>query len=252
LLMNCPVVTIAFVIQAATLGLKAVNKRFQRGVSEEVALDGVSLEVDAGEVVGVWGRRRSGRSTLLRVAAGLEQPDVGVVLVDGVDVWGGARSARREVRQRIAFWLPLFLPDHGARVYRQVAVPARRGRRSTREAWAQARAGLERVGIGECAKRTVAGLNYAETTRAALARALVMRPRVLVLDEPMSGLEALDADRFLELVVRIAREDRIAVLISASEVAQLDRVDRHLSISGGVVRGMTAPTPATVIELRGA
>jgi putative ABC transport system ATP-binding protein len=233
-----------------TLALDGVAKRFRQGTAERIALDGVSLEVDAGEVVGVWGRRRSGRTTLLRAAAGVEQPDSGAVRIDGVDLWRGERAQRRAVRQRIAVWYPLFLRDHGHRLYRQVAIPTRRGRRSTQRAWADAHAALERVGIGDCARTPVAELDHRETARAALARALVMRPQLLVLDEPMAGLDVLEGERLLELVIEIARADRIAVLVSASEVGQLAGVDRHLSIAGGMVRGATAPTPADVIELR--
>ncbi len=233
-----------------TLVLDGVGKRFRQGAADRIALEGVSLEVDAGEVVGVWGRRRSGRTTLLRVAAGIQQPDRGAVRVDGVDLWDGDRRRRREVRQHVAVWYPLFLRDHGRRLYRQVAIPTRRGRRSTQRAWTDAHAALDRVGIGDCARTPVGELDHRETARAALARALVMRPRLLVLDEPMAGLDVLEGERLMELVVEIARADRIAVLLSASDVGQLAGVDRHLSIAGGAVRGATAPKPAEVIELR--
>jgi len=233
-----------------TLMLDAVGKRYRQGAADRVALDDVSLEIDAGEIVGVWGRRRSGRTTLLRVAAGIEQPDCGTVRVDGINLWRGERAQRRAVQQRIAVWYPLFLRDHGRRLYRQVAIPTRRGRRSTERAWADAHSALERVGIGDCARTPVSELDHREAARAALARALVMRPQLLVLDEPMAGLDVLEGERLLELVIAIAREDRVAVLVSASEVSQLAGVDRHLSIAGGTVRGATAPTPADVIELR--
>jgi ABC-type multidrug transport system ATPase subunit len=78
----------------------------------------------------------------------------------------------------------------------------------------------------------------------------MLRPRLLVLDEPTSGLKPLEADRFMELLVRIAREDQIAVLLTASEVDQLERVDRTLSISDGILRGKTVPEPASVVALR--
>jgi ABC-type multidrug transport system ATPase subunit len=228
---------------ASTLTMEAVGKRFERGVGVE----DVSLELDAGEVVGVWGRRRSGRSTLLHLAAGVTRPDTGVVRFEGVDLWRGHAS-----RERIAVWHTAFPPDHGRSLERQVAVAARHGRRSMRQVRSASFAALARVGLGGHGQRVPRELDHAEIARAALARALVMRPELLVLDEPMNGLEALEAERLLELIVKLARADRIAVLLSAAEVGQLGGVDRHLSISRGVVRGATVPASADVLPLRGA
>jgi ABC-type multidrug transport system ATPase subunit len=223
--------------------MEAVSKRYARGVG---AID-VSLDVAAGEVVGVCGRRRSGRSTLLRLAAGIERPDTGVVRFQGTDLWSGPAP-----RDRIAVWHSAFPPDHGRSVERQVAIATRRGHRSMRRVHDEALAALGRVGIGDRAGCTPRELDHAELARAALARALVMRPNLLVLDEPASGLEALEAEPLLELIVEIAHADKIAVLLSAAEVGQLSGVDRHLSISRGVVRGRTVPAPAKVLRIRGA
>lgn len=227
--------------RVSTLVLDRVAKRFAR----RVALDDISLDVDAGEVVGVWGRRRSGRSTLLRVAAGIERPDAGEVRVEGADIWQ-TQAARRAA----AVWHPLFPPDHGRTVERQVAMPLRRGRRAAADGRREVAAVLDRVGAGACADRSPDDLDAGESARAALARALVMQPRVLVLDEPLNGIDVLAAEALLELIVEIARQDRIAVLLTAAEVAQLAGVDRHLSISGGALRGATEPAPADVLRLR--
>ncbi len=227
--------------RVSTLVLDRVTKRFARGV----ALDAVSLDVHAGEVVGVWGRRRSGRSTLLRVAAGIERPDAGEVRVEGADIW-----RTRSARCAAAVWHSLFPPDHGRTVERQVAMPLRRGRRAAGDVRIAARAALDRIGAGHCADRPPDELDADEIARVALARALVMRPKVLVLDEPLTGIDVLAAEALLGPIVEIAHQDRIAVLLTAAEVAQLAGVDRHLSISGGALRGTTEPTPADVLRLR--
>jgi ABC-type methionine transport system ATPase subunit len=232
------------------LVLEAASRRVRDGAGERVALDSVSLEIEAGEVVGVWGKRRSGRSTLIRVAAGVEEPDSGVVRVDGQDLWQRGRRHRDEARAKVAMWYPRFLRDHGRWTDRQVAMPARRGRRGRRRTLAEAREALARVGIAECAQSRIGELDHRETVRAALARALMVRPTVLVLDDPTSGLEPLDRESFLAVILAIAREDRIAVLLTASDPAQLGGVDRHLSISAGVLRGATKAEPATVVPLR--
>lgn len=224
----------------SALVLDDVSKRYERGGGVASA----SLDVDAGEVIGVWGRRRSGRSTLLNLAAGIERPDSGAVRIEGRDLW------RHDARHLVAVWHTLFPADHGRSVQRQVSIPARRGRRSVSEAQAAAIAALRRVGGEEWADLAPHELDRSEAVRVGLARALMMHPKVLVLDEPLSGLAALEAERVLELLIDIAREDRIAVLLTASEIAQLGGVDRHLSIAAGVLRGATTPAPAEVLALR--
>jgi len=227
--------------RACTLAMEAVSKRFERGIG---AVD-VSFDLAAGEVVGLWGRRRSGRSTLLRLAAGVERPDAGVVRFEGEDL-----SRRRGGREQIAVWHTAFPPDHGHTVARQVAIAARRSRTPGDEVHRGALAALARVGLAGHADATPAELDPVEIAHAALARVLVMHPRLLVLDEPMNGLDAFAGQGLLELIVSIARSDRIAVLLSAADVSQLGGVDRHLSISRGVVRGVTSPAPAAVLRLR--
>lgn len=213
-------------------------------------LSGVSMTAERGAVIGIWGRRRSGRSTLLRVAAGVERPDTGSVLVDGVDLWSASRAERAR-RSRIAVpWSTAFLPDFGTRVDRQVALPARRRGTSATEALGRANDALDRVGLERLAKPHLADLDHADVVLAALARALMLRPSVLVLDEPTSGLKPLEADRFMELLVRVAREDGIAVLVTASEADQLERADRVLSISDGILRGATTAERRADTQLR--
>jgi len=232
------------------LTLDGVTKRFgrgRRGGLEQVALHEVELEVEAGELVAVWGRRRSGRTTLLQVAAGIERPSEGVVRFDRVDL------ARRPMLGRqggIAYVSTHFSRVIGDTVLDQVAAPLLGGGISVSAAQAPAFDALRRVGAVDCAQLDVDDLDHDEAIRVALARALATEPRLLVVDEPTQELRLADArDRVLELLRSLAG-DGVAVLTTAAEAGELAGADRALTIDRGELRGATRPSAGQVLALR--
>jgi putative ABC transport system ATP-binding protein len=228
------------------LELDRVTKTYVRGRRELVALREVSLELDAGEIVGIWGRRFSGRTTLLRVAGGLERPDEGRVLLDGADI---AHCSEREVRGRVAFSHAGFSRAHAELVVEHVAVPLLATGARIDRACAQAHAMLERLGAGACGELRPDELDHGEITRVAIARALLPAPRLLLVDEPTNGVELTERDGLLRALRRVAREDGVAVLMTAAETTALGGADRMLSLSGGELRGETVPAGAEVLPL---
>jgi ABC-type multidrug transport system ATPase subunit len=232
------------------LALDGVTKRFGRrgrGGLEQVALREVELEVEAGELVAVWGRRRSGRTTLLQVASGVERPSEGIVRFGGVDL------ARRPMLGRqggIAYASTYFSRVIGETGLDQVAAPLLGGGLSASAAQAPAFDALRRVGAVDCAQLDVDALDHDEAIRVALARALATDPRLLVVDEPTQELRLADArDRVLELLRSLA-DDGIAVLTTAAEAAELAGADRALTIDRGELHGATRPAAGQVLELR--
>ncbi len=228
------------------LSLEHVGRRYRRGAHEHPVLRDVSLELDGGELVAVWGMRRSGRSTLLRLAAGIEPPDAGVVRFEGRDLaasGGGAlgggigycrralgqAEARRVLDELMVAQMARGIPQSSAR---------------SRALGALARAGAER-----CGAETLRELDSAETVRVMIARALVLGPSLLVLDEPTSGVDLLERDGILSLLRSLADEG-IAVLVSTGEATELAGADRALSLAGGELRGSAAPELAPVLPLR--
>lgn len=222
---------------AGLLQLDGVTHRItrdDRGRHERVALREVSLTVRAGELVGVWGPRHSGRTTLLHVAAGIVRPTEGTVQFDGEDI---ARVEMLGIRGGIGFCDREFDPVMAETVIEHVAAPLLSGDISDREAERAAYAQLERVAAVEFAELEPAALDPAETLRVAVARATITRPRLLVVDEPTTGVRASQERPLLSLLHSFARDEGVAVLMTADDAVALAGVDRALSLTGGVLRG---------------
>jgi ABC-type multidrug transport system ATPase subunit len=231
------------------LELAHVSKRYGRGSNERLALHDVSLRIDAGEFVAVWGRRRSGRSTLLRIAAGLEPPDEGVVSFDGHDLADPRSDA---LRGGIRYCRKSFRPAGGQLVLDQLTTSQLT--RGVSLSLSRERAGeaLVRVGAERCAAVRPSELDCEELARVAVARALVHAPKLLVIDEPTLGVEITVRDGVLSLLRSLA-DDGIAVLASATETASLAGADRALSLAKGSLRGeLDALELAPVVPLRSA
>jgi putative ABC transport system ATP-binding protein len=227
------------------LQLERVSRRYRSGAHERVILDEVSLTIERGELLAVWGLRRSGRSTLLRVAAGIEPPESGVVRFDGEDL------ARHP--DRLGSGIGYCRPAHGEGEASGVLDELIAGQlaRGVPQALAQSRAFtvLERVGAGGCAGRALHELDGGESMRVAIARALALGPSLLVVDEPTKGVDLLERDAILSLLRSLADEG-IALLVSAGEATALSGADRALSLSNGRLRGSLSRELAPVVPLR--
>ncbi|MGB2711022.1 MAG: ATP-binding cassette domain-containing protein [Conexibacter sp.] len=232
----------------ALLSLDRVSKRFahgQRGVRERIALRNVSLELDAGELVAVLGRRRSGRTTLLQVAAGLEPPSEGQVRFAGA-----ALGQLLGVQGGIGYCTTRFASAIGDSAIEHVAAPLLGSGVPILPAQTRAHEVLRRVGAGDCAELGAEELDTAETIRVAIARAIVAEPQLLLLDEPTLGVRLTERDALLELIGALAHDDGIAVLMTVDSATELAGCDRALSLDAGELRGETAPTTAAVLPLR--
>lgn len=223
------------------LELVRVSRRL-RGGEGRLVLREVSMEVEPGELVGVWGRRHSGRSTLLRIAAGLERPDEGIVRFEGAELAtdsGGVRFCRQRFR-----------PFDGVSVIDQLITSQLACGVSAGVARERAIVALERTQAARCAAHRPLDLGTGELVQVAIARALAHEPRMLVIDEPTLGVELDERDRVLDVLGSLARE-KVAVLMSAGDTASLTGADRVLSLSAGRLHGETAARePAPVVELR--
>jgi putative ABC transport system ATP-binding protein len=227
------------------LALEHVAKRYGDGADRRIALRDVSFEIESGELVAIWGRRRSGRSTLLRVSAGIERPDSGSVRLDGLNMYGRDASAL----ETIAYCRTTFPPSGGQLILDQLVLGQLSRGIAAGAARSRAADALRRVGAERLIALRPGDLDPEERVRVALARAILREPRLLVIDEPTIGVDLLARDGILTLLRSLADEG-IAVLTSTADAAGLENADRALTLSDGELTGSAAAERATVIPLR--
>ena len=210
-----------------------VNVRFEAAA----ALDGASLDIDDGEVVTVLGPSGSGKTTLLRVIAGLQAPDSGRVLLDGVDL-ASTPPHRRGIG--------LVFQDHALFPHRDVADNVAFGLRmrgdSTEQVASRTADLLDLVGLAGFERRSVGSLSGGEQQRVALARALAPEPRVLLLDEPLGSLDRRLRDRLLEDLGRLFDELRLtAMYVTHDQTEAFTLGDRVAVMRAGRVVQVASP-----------
>jgi phosphonate transport system ATP-binding protein len=196
-----------------------LSKRYPGGT---VGLDGVSLDVGAGEFVAVIGSSGAGKSTLLRCLNGLVTPTAGAVSINGLPVTGASREGLRSARASVGFVFQQFNLQRRLSVLDNVLV----GTLSRVDPWRsllgrfpggegeRARRTLRRVGLAGLEGRRADTLSGGQQQRVAIARALAQGPRVLLADEPMSSLDPASSRSLMELLRDINREDGLTVIAS--------------------------------------
>lgn len=226
------------VVRTGSLLLDRVSKTFTSADGQPVrALAETSLEVEPGSFVALIGRSGCGKSTLLRLAAGLETPSTGAVVVDGERLAGPAASARYVFQNYGESLLPW------RTVEQNVAFGARHAhgrRRRPAEAREIALAGLAEVGLPGTGSRFPGELSGGMQQRVAIARALAADPQVLLLDEPFSAVDALSRASLQDLVLRIWREHRLTVLFVTHDVDEALYLADRVLVLGPAGEGIVA------------
>jgi NitT/TauT family transport system ATP-binding protein len=208
------------------IALRSVTASFAaEGGSRTVAVEDVDFGIEPGQIVSLIGPNGGGKSTVLRVIAGLLQPDRGDVLLDDVAIRGP------DPRIGLVFQEPRLLPWRSAA--RNVAYPMELAGWGRRKRDARVAELLDRVGLAGAAHRIPAELSGGMRQRAALARALALEPRVLLLDEPFSALDALTRERFnIELLGLWSRARTTIVVVTHSIPEAIFLGDRVVVLAG--------------------
>jgi putative ABC transport system ATP-binding protein len=236
------------------LSLHRITKRFERSSGPtRLALTDVSLELERGQILGVFGPSGAGKTTLLQIAAGLVAPDDGEVSYDGrrLNELPAGELMRLRRREIACVWAAQS-PQAGLEVLDHVALPLLVDGRDHRGAARRAHEALAACEAEQCAGMTLDELSDGERQRVAIARAIVIEPRLLLADGPARNLSLVEQEAIMVLLSSLAHDARVAVLVTDSDSESLIGADSLHYLQGGkLVNSATTASPGNIYQFPG-
>ena len=228
--------TDATAAELAVLEARGIVRGFAEGSGSLQVLRGLQLQVAAGERIAIVGVSGSGKTTLLQVLGGLDAPDAGQVLVQGQDIHAMPERQRCALRNRTLGFIYQFhhlLPEFSA--LENVAMPLLVRREPVADAMASARELLRQVGLSDRLEHRPHQLSGGERQRAAVARALVTQPRLVLADEPTGNLDGANAGQVFELMLELNRERGTSLVVVTHDRRLAARMDRVVVLKDGIL-----------------
>lgn len=235
---------------APLLSLTEMSRRHLDGWRKSAVLERVSFDVQHGDFLGVFGAKRSGKSTLLRVMAGIEQPDSGAVHFEGrlMSAMSGRERARLLRRGGIALASSEWRPPLIRPAIELVAAACASDGTPISHARGRARDALRLVEAADCADLAIDRLSTNQRMRVCLAMALVREPRLLLVDEPAILPSPMDSADLYALLRSLGERRELALVVASEDLTPLNGARRRLVVSSGSVRstdsqGVVVPFP---------
>ena len=226
-----------------------LTKTIDTGTHRVEILKGIDFTVPTGQFVAIMGASGSGKSTLLGLMAGLDGASTGKVVLDGVDITGLGEDALAQVRgQKIGFVFQSYQLIPTLTAEENVLLPFELAGGSSREGMARARELLTSVGLADRLDHYPVQLSGGEQQRVALARAFMVRPPILMADEPTGNLDSTNGRHVLELLISLNRREGTTLVLVTHDRQLAAHADRVITLRDGLVVSDEVQQPAGVTQ----
>ena len=218
------------------LSCRALRKSYVTERGEVLAVGGIDLDVEAGRYAAIIGHSGSGKSSLMAMVGGLSRPSDGTVTIDGTDIWGlsdDKLAAFRNRRLGFVFQFASLLPT--LRLVDNVALPALLGKRGDGDVYGKAAMLLGRMGLGDHLDAYPGECSAGEQRRAAIARALINDPVLLLADEPTSDLDEQTEIEIMDELLAVNRELGTTLVLVTHNLALAEQAEQIVHIAGGTI-----------------
>jgi len=222
----------------SVLETRNIRRTYQMGKVMVSALRGVSIEIEEGEFVAILGPSGSGKSTLLHVLGGLDRPDEGEVLIDGISLYALDDNKLTDVRlHKIGFVFQFFNLLPRLTSLRNVEIPLTLANVSEQESTKKAREMLELVGLSDRITHRPTELSGGEQQRVAMARALINDPKIVLADEPTGNLDTTTGGEIVRLMQRLNKEKGQTFVVVTHDPSVAENAHRILFLKDGMIQG---------------
>jgi ABC-type lipoprotein export system ATPase subunit len=217
------------------LSCRRIAKTYGTDRGDVIAVEGIDLDVEAGQFTAVIGRSGSGKSSLLAMIGGLSRPSDGVVIVDDTDIWSLDEAGRATFRNlKIGYVFQFASLLQTLRLVDNVALPALLARRQPAvQAYDKAAHLLDQMGLGDYLDAYPSEVSAGEQRRAVIARALINDPAVLLADEPTADLDEQTEMEIIDELLAVNRERRTTLLLVTHNLALAEQAGRVVHIANG-------------------
>ena len=225
--------------------IKNLTKTYGKKQGAFKALDDISFEIPDGASVAIVGKSGSGKSTLMHAMSGLDRPEVGQVIIDGVDILKLKAKAVDKFRsEKIGFIFQAFFVQANESSFENVALPLEIASLPVGERRRRVREALEVVGLTDKEKQKARNLSGGQKQRLAIARAIVNRPRIIFADEPTGNLDTQTGGSIENLLFGLNKDGGSTLVIVTHDEELAAKCDFKIYIKDGKVERMTKPSSA--------